>query len=137
MRKNLLKCILLIQTKMLTKIHSHLMLLKGAEVFAFIRSAIPFAKSCTGFVAKTLLRPRAGDSKWLRRTIEAFMAKKRVQLCEDFENHQVIYLCKVYLCEMELITRQSFKLGCDQLPDVGGEIVQSADHIEPLLLVQI
>lgn len=83
------------------------MMLKGAEVFAFMMSAIPFAKNCTGFVAKTLLRLRAGDRKWLRRTIEAFMAKKRVQLCEDFENHQVIYSCKVYLCEMELITHVS------------------------------
>lgn len=37
------------------------MMLKGAEVFAFIRSAIPFAKNCACFVAKALLQLQTGD----------------------------------------------------------------------------
>lgn len=53
-----------------------LRMLKGAEVFAFISSAIPFAKNCTGFVAKALLQLRTGVRQWLRHTIAAFMAEK-------------------------------------------------------------
>lgn len=106
-------------------------MLKGAEVSALIRSAVPFAMNCMGFVAKILLPLQTRDRKWLRHTIGAFMAKKWVQLWEDFENYEVIYSCKVYLYEMELITH-SFKLCYVWLLVIGGEIVQSADCIEPL-----
>lgn len=52
------------------------MMLKGAEVSALIRSAVPFATNCMGFVAKILLPLQTRDRKWLRHTIGAFMAKK-------------------------------------------------------------
>jgi len=51
-------------------------MLKGAEVFAFFRSAIPFAKGCAGFVAKALLQLPMGDRQCPRHTIVAFMAEK-------------------------------------------------------------